>query len=102
MNASLFSICTRKTRSTCSATIRGVLGTRSGDNSECNRRGKATIDGGDGAGDTARFSGASSDYTISTVGGTTTVTDNNTGDGDDGTIKRQGSFVFMRRSSLCN
>ena len=27
------------------------------------------------------FSGASSDYTITSVGGTTTVTDNNSGDG---------------------
>mgnify|MGYP001261207707 CR=1 FL=1 len=47
--------------------------------------GDDTIDGGDGAGDTAKFSGASSDYTINTVGGSTTVTDNNLSDGDDGT-----------------
>ena len=39
--------------------------------------GNDTIDGGDGTGDVAKFSGASSDYTITTSGGTTTITDNN-------------------------
>ena len=48
--------------------------------------GDDTIDGGTGDADTARFSGARADYSISTSGGVTTVTDNNSGDGiDDGT-----------------
>ncbi|HMN87544.1 MAG TPA: hypothetical protein PKA74_16375, partial [Bauldia sp.] len=47
--------------------------------------GNDTIDGGDGI-DTVVFSGNHADYTIvENPDGTVTVTDNNTGDGDDGT-----------------
>ena len=43
------------------------------------------IDGGAGTADVAAFSGARAGYTITTVGGTTTVVDTNPIDADDGT-----------------
>ena len=46
--------------------------------------GADTIDGGTGS-DTASFSGSKADYTISESGGTVTVTDDKSSDGDDGT-----------------
>ena len=47
-------------------------------------RGDDSLDGGAGN-DTAYFSGEMLDYIINTIGDVTTVTDNNTADGDDGT-----------------
>jgi len=75
-----------------SATIENAIGGAGNDtitgntanNALKGNAGNDTIDGGAGS-DTAVFSGNYADYTISSSGGTITVTDINTADGNDGT-----------------
>ena len=80
-----------------SATIENVIGSAGDDQVTGNDAdnvikgglGDDTITGGSGD-DYAVFSGNFADYTISTSGATTTVTDNNTADGDEGVDSLSG------------
>ena len=60
-----------------------TLSGNSGDDTLTGGAGNDTLDGGAGTADIAVFSGTSNDYTISTSGAITTVTDNSSTDGTD-------------------